>query len=171
MCRRFCCTLQAVYASARSLAVCLTPCYCAGNSGTDLLISVIFFSVGFERKKCMFKGLIHLNLTSGILFCPWVFWCILDERAHLSKLRSYLRKIMRLHLSASLSFLFSPSPRLVALMHSQKESLLLKLGSWVGKKPFGGVPFLPIMLVVSSSFPNLCSTGERNALPCDSTYL
>lgn len=130
-----------------------------------------FFSVGFERKKCMFKGLVHLNLTSGILFCPWVFWCILDERAHLSKLRSYLRKIMRLHLSASLSFLFSPSPRLVALMHSQKELLLLKLGSWVGKKPFGGVPFLPIMLVVISSFPNLCSTGERNALPCDSTYL
>lgn len=70
MCRRFCCTLQAVYASARSLAVCLTPCYCAGNSGTDLLISVIFFSVGFERKKFMFKGLVHLNLTSVILFCP-----------------------------------------------------------------------------------------------------
>lgn len=43
--------LQAVYASARSLAVCLTPYYCAGNSGTDLLISVIFFQLVLKEKS------------------------------------------------------------------------------------------------------------------------
>lgn len=142
MCRRFCCTLQAVYASARSLAVCLTPCYCAGNSGTDLLISVIFFSVGFERKKCMFKGLVHLDLRSGILFCPWVFWCILDERAHLSKLRSYLRKIMRLP-SFSLAVLpFFPFPQTGGTDALTEGIAVTEAQLLSGKKTFWWSPLL-----------------------------
>lgn len=86
------------------------PVTVLGTLAQIFLFLWFFFSVGFERKKCVFKGLVYLNLRSGILFCPWVFWCILDERANLSKLRSYLRKIMRLRLSASLSFLFPLPP-------------------------------------------------------------
>lgn len=159
--RHFCCMLQDVYASAWSLI----PCYCAGNSGTDF-ISVDFISWFWKEKKHVFKGLVYLNLSWGILFCRWVFWCILDEWEHFSKLRNCLREKLWD------SFLFSLSLRLMALMDSQKELLLPNFSSWVEIKiSFAGVPSLPIMLVVSSSFPNLCSTGGRNALPCDSTYL
>jgi len=67
MCRRFCCTLQAVYASARSLAVCLTPCYCAGNSGTDLLISVIFFRLVLKEKSVCLR--VWFIWTSEVASC------------------------------------------------------------------------------------------------------
>lgn len=67
---------------------------------------------------------------------------------------------------------FFPFPQIDGTDGFTEGAVVTKFQLLSGKKiSFAGVPSLPIMLVVSSSFPNLCSTGGRNALPCDSTDL
>lgn len=71
------------------------PFYSSGSCGSDLLVELcqqlifVRFSVVFERKRHVCGGVVYSNLKGNILFCCWVFGCILDEWEWLSKLGNY----------------------------------------------------------------------------------
>lgn len=139
-----------------------------------------FYFCGFsqlvlkEKKACVLGGglsepeLRHLVLSLSILVhFRWMRTSFKAQKLFEEKLwDSIWDSIFQPHCPS-----FFPLPRIGGTDGFTEGTAVTEsqLLSGEKKKPFDGVPSLPIMLVVSRSFPNLCSTGEE--MPCRVTAL